>query len=806
MLKKLAYVLLGLVSLFILAAVASRWYVGRAEADPSRGAALAGLSAPVEVWRDSLGVPHFWAANEADLFRAVGYVHAQDRLWQMELLRRVADGRMAEILGERLVDTDRFLRTVGMSRAAAENERRLDPQVRALMQAYADGVNAWIRDHPGPLPPEFLALRFEPEPWTVRNSMSIAKIMAWDLADWNIGLDVQRAIDAVGPELARDVYPAYPDSGLTILGADAEWQGKGAATAVRPPSADTAPPPPARTSAAPLPEIPAMAAALLDGASISRASNSWVVGGSRTKSGKPILANDMHLALRAPSLWYLGAIHGGGVEMAGMMLPGVPVVVAGHGKRVAWGYTNAMVDDVDFFVEQVDSANPRRYRTPEGWAEFVTRSEVIRVKDADSVVHVVRSTRNGPVLTDVDERANGRVMAMRWTAQDPSTEVVALLGMNRAQNAAEFVQALRGFNNPHQNVVFADVDGAFGYWMGGRVPVRRSGDGILPVEGWTGAGEWTGWLSFDQHPHLLNPAEGFIVTANNRQVGPEYPHLITGNWAEPYRAMRIREMVSEAKALTADDVARQQMDVRDLWAARHRRHAVRAAELAGDSAAARELRDWNGEASADSRGAALFYTWFEALRTRVGDDEYRGKRVYFPRTALEKVLARGGGPWVDDVSTPAVETLDSLSIAAMRQAAADADGKPWGELHPTRIEHPLGVVETLDRAFQLNIGPFPNAGSPHTVNVAGYAARKPPFTNGYGPSQRHVVDMAAVDDAGGFVIPTGQSGVPTSRHYRSQTPLWREGRLWRIPLDRAKASARAVHRMTLRPAGAAERR
>ena len=818
MLKKLGFVLLGLVSLFILAAVASRWYVGRAEADPSRDAALAGLSAPVEVWRDSLGVPHVWAENEADLFRAVGYVHAQDRLWQMELFRRVADGRMAEVLGARLVDTDKFLRTVGMGRAAADNERRLDPQSRALMQAYADGVNAWIRDHPGPLPPEFLALRFEPEPWTVRNSMSIAKIMAWDLADWNVGLDVQRAIDAVGAELAKDVYPSYPDSGLTILGADAQWQGKGAASPVPPPAAGTAPPAPPRTSAAPLPEIPALAAALLDGASISRASNSWVIGGSRTRSGKPILANDMHLALRAPSLWYLGAIHGGGVEMAGMMLPGVPVVVAGHGKRVAWGYTNAMVDDVDFFVEQADSSNPRRYRTPEGWADFVMRPETIRVKDARPVIHTVRSTRNGPVLTDVEERANGRVMAMRWTAQDPSTEVVALLGMNRARSSAEFLQALRGFNNPHQNVVFADADGNFGYWMGGRVPVRSSGDGVLPTEGWTGAGAWTGWLSFDQHPHVLNPAEGFIVTANNRQVGPQYPYLITSNWAEPWRAMRIREMVSGAAALGADDVARQQMDVRDAWAARHKHHAVRAAELSGDSSAARELRDWNGEARADSRGAALFYSWFEALRSRVGDDEYRGKRVYFPRTALERVLARGGGAWVDDVTTPEVETLEQLSVAALRQAAADTDGKTWGELHQTKIEHPLGVVPALDRAFQLNIGPFPNSGSLHTVNVAGYGTpvrdtastrvhgAPPPFVNRYGPSQRHVVDMAAVDDAGGFVIPTGQSGVPTSRHYRDQTPMWREGRLWRIPLDRAKASARAVHRMTLRPAGAAERR
>ena len=802
MLKKLAYVLLGLVVLLVVALVAGRWYIGRAEPDPARGAALRGLGAEVQVWRDSLGVPHVWARDEADLFRAMGYVHAQDRLWQMELFRRVADGRMAEVMGPQLVETDKFLRTIGMGRAAGENEKALTAEQRALLQAYADGVNAWIESHPGPLPPEFLALGFRPEPWTVRNSMSIAKIMAWDLADWNLGLDVQRAVDAVGPGLARDVYPRYPDWGVTILGADAEWEGRGGARgAPAMPPLEVQPDTTAagRIAGAPLPRIPALAARLLEGASISRASNSWVSGGGRTKSGKPILANDMHLALRAPSIWYLGAIHGGGIDMAGMMLPGVPVVVAGHGRRLAWGYTNAMVDDVDFFVEQVDSANPRRYRTPEGWADFVVRPDTIRVKGGDPVVHPVRWTRHGPVLTDVDDRAGARVMAMAWTAHTPSSEVVALLAMNRAQGAEEFLRAIRGFDNPHQNIVYADADGNFGYWMAGRVPVRRSGDGILPARGWTGEGDWTGWLSFDQHPHVRNPADGFVVTANNRQVGPDYPYRITSNWAEPYRAMRIRELVSAGRGLTAADVARQQMDVRDAFALRYRAHAVRAARMAGDSATARMLLAWNGEARADSREAAVFYAWFEALRTKVGDDEWRGKDVYFPRTALEAVLDRGGGAWVDDVATPKVETLDELSAAALREAVQAVGGKTWGELHPTRIEHPLGVVRVFDRALRLNIGPFPNGGSPHTVKVAGYGARRPPFVNGYGPSQRHVVDMGNVDDEGGFVVPTGQSGIPTSRHYRDQTPLWRTGRLWRIPLDRDKAEARVVSRMTLRP-------
>lgn len=800
MLRKLLYVLGGLFALLLIVVLGGRWWLGRSQPDPSRGAALAGLRAPVEVWRDSLGVPHVWAKDEEDLFRAMGYVHAQDRLFQMEMFRRVADGRLAEILGKDLVDTDRFLRTVGMGRSAAENEARLAPEHRRALQAYADGVNAWIRGHGGPLPPEFVTLRFQPEPWTVRNTLSIAKIMAWDLADWEIGLNLQRAVDNVGEEKARDLFPFYPDSGVTILGADAQWQGRGAAPP-SPPAPLIPAPLPRVGGRVPLPDAPRLALELLDAVSASNASNSWVIGGSRTKSGKPILANDMHLGLRAPAIWYLAALHGGGFNVAGMTLPGVPVVVAGHSDRVAWGYTNAMVDDVDFFVEQVDSANPNRYRTPTGWAEMTVRPETIQVKGGERIVHNVRTTRHGPVLSDAEDRGGNRVLAMQWTAYAPSTEVVALLGMNTAKSAEEFTAALRGFNNPHQNVIFADREGRFGYWMGGRVPIRRGGDGILPQPGWTGEADWAGWLTFDQHPHVLDPAEGFIVTANNRQVGDEYPHLITSNWAEPYRAERIRQLVEAGRDLTAADVARQQMDVRDVFALRHLPRAVRAAEAAGLADAARELRAWNGEARVDSRGAALFYTWFDELRTRVGTDEFRGKNVYFPRTSLDRILAQGGGAWVDDVSTEKTETLDELAADAMRTAAQAAGTKTWGELHQTSIGHPMGVVDVLNRAFRLNIGPFPNAGSYYTVNVSGWGSRKPPFINAYGASQRHVVDMADPDGSGGFVIPTGQSGIPFSRHYRDQNPMWREGRLWLIPLDRGKAERRAVSRMTLRPEG-----
>lgn len=793
MLKKTVYALLALFAVLVLLLLGARWWLGRSAA-PTGDDTIAGLGAPVEVWRDSLGVPHLWARDEADLFRALGYVHAQDRLFQMEMFRRMADGRLSEILGGRMVETDKFLRTVGLGRAAGESERRLSPDERRLLQAYADGVNAWIGGHRGPLPPEFVTLRFAPEPWTVRNSLSIGKIMAWDLADFDLGLDLQAAVARVGEALGRDLYPTSDDTVLTIVGADGQWKGKGAAS-----PAPASPAPRTVAGAVPRARIPAEALALLEGASIAHASNSWVVGGSRTRSGKPIVANDTHLALRTPSIWYLAALHGGSTNVTGMTIAGIPVVAVGHNGRVAWGVTNAMVDDVDFYVEQVDAGDSTRYRTPGGWERFVVRPETIQVKGGERVIHPVRFTRHGPVLSDVEERAAGRVLSMRWTAYEPTREVQGLLAMNRARNAAEFSAALRDFSSPHMNVVFADAEGHIGYWMGGLVPVRRAASGLLPLPGWTDEGDWVRFLDFDEHPHVVDPADGFVVTANNRQAGPAYPFRISNDWADPWRALRIRQMVQPARGLTADSVAAQQMDVTDLFARRHLPLAVRTAERAGLADVAKELRGWDGRATADSHAAAVYYAWLQGLRVRIADDEFRGGEVYFPRATLDRILLSGQSPWIDDVTTDSVETLDGLSAAAMRAAVEAVGGHTWGQVHTTEMPHPLGAVAALNHALGLNVGPFANGGSGTTVNVAGYGGSTPPFVNRYGPSQRMVIDLADPDGSGGFVLPTGQSGNPFSPHYRDQTPLWREGRLWRIPLDRDKAEARIVRRATLRP-------
>lgn len=782
--KKILLVFGLLFGAVLVAAAGVVVYLRSGVPDYDRGAVVDGLAAEVEVWRDSLAVPHIWAESEADLYFAQGYVHAQDRLWQMEMLRRVAEGRLSEIFGERTLDSDRFLRTLGMWRAAADAERTLDPEERRLLEAYAAGVNAWIESNDG-LPPEFRVLRFRPEPWTVRHSLAVEKIMAWDLAAYGSGLELARAIRELGVERARWLVPDYPAWGAHIV---------------------EGPVPP---------EIPAVAAAWLERSSVTRASNAWAISGRKTRSGKPILANDMHLGLDAPAIWHLMALHardaeGGPIDVVGMTLPGSPGVVAGHNRAIAWGYTNAYLDDVDFFIERVDPADSTRYLTPDGSEPFVVIHDTIHVKGAGPVPHTIQITRHGPILTPVDGRAGGELIAMRWVAHDHSRAWRAIRGFNRARGWDDFVAAVEAFDNPHQNVVYADTAGHIGYWMGGTVPLRGSAslarlgreDGpkpppLAPVPGWTGEWDWVGTLPFERHPHVFDPPQGYVVTANNRQAAGPLGGLVGSRWADPFRAIRITEMVAGPGPFDAEAVHRQQLDVRDAMAERYIDRAVEAAERAGLADVAQMLRGWDLEARADSRPAAIFNVWRERLGRLASASIWNGRIGWFPADALHEVLERRSLPWVDPKGDSAYL---ALAARAMEEADSIVAGRSWGELHQVVMDHPLGSVRLLDRILGLNIGPAPVDGSPTTTNVAHHSVgREYPAIVESGASQRHVVDMADVDGSGGFILPTGQSGIPTSPHYRDQFERWRTGGLWLVPLDRAKAEARAVHRMKLRP-------
>lgn len=737
---------------------------------------LPGLSGPVTVLWDSLAVPHVIAASDSDLFAVLGYLHARDRLFQMDLLRHTAEGRLSEVFGARTVETDVALREREMRAIALRRLASTSAASRAAGAAYARGVNAWIAAAGGRLPPEFRMLRHEPEPWAPVHSIEIGVLEAWDLRSDGDELALARVAAALGAERARELEPVYPDSAPVIVEdtrriGDRGWGMGSAATAV---VTDPVPPP-----SSPIPPPPSP---------IPAASNAWVIGPRRTASGKPILANDPHLTLRAPSIWYLVGAHAPGYNVVGVTIPGIPVVVLGHSASVAWGFTNAMVDDVDYVVEQL-SDDRTRCRTPTGWAPVEVVAETIRVKGGDPVVATRLRTGHGPVVRSGWRADSNQVLVLRWVAQDAgggSDEYAALLGMGRARGYAEFAAPLEGFRSPEQNVVYADTAGTIAYFLAGRVPVRRRGDGSRPTAGWTDQGVWERYLTAGELPAVKDPARGWVVTANNRIVGPGYPFFIAREWEAPYRAQRIVELIEAQSGATAATEARHQMDVVDPFARAVRARAVPAAVAAERGEFARRLEAWDGAMAADSVQPTILWAWYRELQWLTYRDE---SPEYGPSSPLHHWLNTGESRWFDDVGTPAREDLAHLAAQAMRSLPSRLGETPWGAVHHTTMEHPLGAVPVLGRLIGFSIGPLATGGGNYTVNVASSSEREPPFTTDFGPSMRHVVDLGNVDGAGGFILPAGQSGNPASRHYRDQTARWLEGRLWVVPVDARRVVA-----------------
>jgi penicillin amidase len=760
-----------------------------------------GLAQPVEILYDSMGVPHIYASSLEDLLFAQGHVHATHRLWQMETSRRAIQGRLSEVFGPTTLESDRFLRTIGLGKAAEEGMPPRDTPIYRLMERYSQGVNSAIEGWEDLLPPEFVLLRFRPEPWSPVLVQGMEKIMAWDLADYSKGLSLAAAREELGDSAFAPLWPSYPDWGVTIVEGwpenleDRPWAG--------PPTDSpqpTTPPQPPPLPPAPNPNliaqatVPAHAARLLDMASAVRASNSWVVGGQKSLSGKPLLANDMHLALNAPNIWFLVGLHAPGYEVVGMSLPGAPGVVAGHSRAMAWGFTNAMVDDSDFFIEQVNPDDSTQYLTSDGWAAFETREETIQVKGGDPITETVRSTRHGPVITPVERRAGDQVLAFQWVAHQPAGTFAALLDMGRARNAEEFLEAMKAFDNPHQNVVFADTSGAWGYWMGGHVPSRASSTPPhLPVPGWTGEHDWIGWVPFAEKPHVLAPARGYVTTANNAQDRGELARLVTDNgWFDPYRAQRISQLLEATDLHDAESLLAIQMNPGSAFVDRHIGRAVEAFRRAGFESLALRLERWDRLADLESTEATLFHTWWASFHRAFRRHYYGGGGGYFPDRILEKALE-------GTLATPPELALPpGLAEEAARAAAEFAD-LPWGEAHQLRLDHFLSGVPYAGSLFRFGRSEIPRVGGPYSVNVAGFGGTRPPFQTGYGPSQRHVVDMADVDGSGGFILPGGQSGYPDNRHSFDQLELWREGRLWLLPLDRSLVQARSVATVTLEP-------
>jgi penicillin amidase len=769
---------------------------------------IKGLKERVTITRDERGIPYIDAKNDADLYFAQGYATAADRLWQMDLFRRTARGELAEVLGAGpnnvALEQDKLHRTYGFAQASEAEVAQASPQSLAVLEAYARGVNAYAASlDPKSLPPEFQILQYNFRPWTPADSFIIAKIFFEALSDtWR--LDVMRqALSSLPAEKRNALLPETSPLDVLVVGKDAQAK-PATAKSVRGDALS-------REALVALARNQAIAVSALERigfhADELAASNNWVINGSHTVSGKPLLANDPHLRPTAPSIWYMVHLNAPGVRVAGITSPGVPGVIIGHNDRIAWGFTNVGPDVQDLYLEKFDPANPKRYQTAQGWQDVVIRPEQIKVRkgftssEFDTVVHEVTVTRHGPIIFEAD----GKRYALRWTALDPKLNRPDLsYSLNRARNWKEFNTALETFTAPTQNIVYADVDGHIGYHAAGVVPIRKSGDGSVPYDGSTDAGEWTSYIPIAKLPQLYDPPAGIIVTANQRIVGTDYPYFLTHSWAQPYRARRIFTLLNEKPKHTIEDFRRIQGDVYSIAGVLFAQEAVKLLRpkltAADEKLRARleSFEKWDGRVNVESAVAPLLAQMRATFRSKIltaalGPDLVRTYQWSNFDTTLDRIIKDQPAEWLPKEYPSYADLMrasyDEAVAALTKSLGADETKWTWGELAKVRFPHPLGGAPLI--GGQFTVSPFPQNGTGGllgaTVNV------------GASVSMRLIADLSDWDNTQQGIT-LGESGLPKSPHWSDQLADWRAVTPREFPFTPAAITKAAKQTLVLEPA------
>ncbi|HLO03242.1 MAG TPA: penicillin acylase family protein [Symbiobacteriaceae bacterium] len=799
----LRYVALALVALVVIVAGGGYLFLRRSLPQVTGELNLKGLGAPVTVTRDERGIPHIEAQTEVDLFRAQGYVTAQDRLWEMDLTRRAVAGRLAEVMGAGMLSTDKFFRTLTLRRAAEASVPELSAETVSILTAYAEGVNAFIAQAvaAGSLSPEFTLLGYQPEPWSIVDSLSIGKYMAYDMNGDQMESEIFRyqIRQAVGDQLTSQLVPAYPEDGVTIMKAAAGTAAKKAAFA----------PMPADDSQIDVSGL--MAAAVWPEEFVG--SNNWVISGRLTATGKPLLANDPHLSLRTPSIWYQSHLMvKGGLNVIGVTIPGAPGLILGHNEKIAWGMTNTDPDVLDLYMERRNPANPYQFEYMGTWEDATVHKESIKVKGQADVPLEIVVTRHGPIVSEVGGTAENRpqeALAAKWTAHMPSREIEAVLAFDRAQNWQEFRQALQLFKGPTQNFVFAAVDGTIAYHAGGMVPIRNQGDGMVPVPGWVDTYEWTSFIPFDEMPEVVNPAEGFISTANNKAVDDAYPYFLTYAWAQPYRATRIREeLTAKGGQFTADDMQKLQTDYLDLqarWLVPVLLKQMGSATLtAQEQKALALIQSWDFADSADKGAPLVYHAWWDQLtkllyEPKMGEDLYgqMTDKGLITDAILRQAVAGQPNEWVTAAGGLAKLAQDSFKATVADLASrfgSDPHKWTWGEFHRIGPAHPIGA-EVAALGWLLNPRSQAVSGSGLTVGAMGFN-RSTGNVNLAAP-WRHVVDFADIQGNSRDILNPGQAGHPLSPWYTSQADQHVAGALQ--PMLMKPAAYASGKKLTLKP-------
>ncbi len=759
-----------------------------------------GLHANVEIYRDAYAVPMIKAGNDEDAAFALGYVHAQERLFQMDVARRAGEGRLSEVFGAKTIPIDQMFRTAGIYKNVKENFDKLNPISKKILEAYSKGVNAFLKEAKGNYPVEFDVLGYDPYPWKPEHSLIIAKLMGWELnISWWTDITFSQLVQKFGVEKAKELLPDFPENSPTIIPSD----------------------------------IKSFAAITNDLMKVDQqfrnftgfvgthiGSNNWIVNGKMSASGKPIIANDPHLAYTAPGKWFFAMIRSNDWNAEGFTIPGLPAIVIGKNQNIAWAMTNVMADDADFYVEKIDSAG-KNYFLNGMWKPLTIQKDTIHVKDSSSVIYEIKRTHRGPIITDIhpfkvmypNTGVQTAQMSMRWAGQEFSDEMFAVVSVNKSKNWNEFQNAVRYFTVPGQNFVYGDKDGNIGYICAAKLPIRAFNSSTLINDGTTDANDWKGFVPYEEMPKLFNPPQNFIASANNKTI-QNFRYHISNIWEPSSRIERITELLNSKPIQSKDDFKKYQNDFVSPYAKKLTHYITSAFDSVKvtdkNLLLALELfRNWNFEMDAGSQVPTIYTRFFQYLIKNIFEDEMGDdllKEYVFianvPYRIIPKMLEENNSSFFDDIHTSQIETRDIIIRKSLVDALSDLENNygmeiknwQWSDVHKVTFKHMFhDVSPLLDKI--VNIGPFSIGGDGTTVFNTEYSFpelfeqthdltkphRSEPYSNILGPSMRYIFDFADPDHLE-YIMPTGQSGHFMSDHYKDMSDMWLKGKYIKLPL------------------------
>lgn len=761
--------------------------------DYSADLKLNGLTAEVQVLRDKFGIPHIYAQNEADLYKATGFVMAQERLWQMDLLRHVTTGRLSEIFGESMVRADHVMRTLQIPAKSKMVMEKTEPEILQALKDFASGVNQYIETHQKNLPPEFVILGYKPEPWEIEHSINMVGYMGWDLRHgWTEDMLMTGLAAQVDSTHFNQIVPDMKNNPITVF-PDFKLQLKA------------------------LQEIKLSAINQLNnlGIEVFNASNNWAVSGKKSVTGMPLLANDMHLALNAPGIWMqMHQVVPGKLNVTGVALPGQPMIVCGHNDSIAWGMTNVEVDNLDFYQEKINKEQTQYFFNGE-WKPLKIEILKIKTKEGHIYERTIRSTHRGPIISELKELTD-KQLSMRWSGMDYSNEVRGVYLLDRAKNWNDLRNAATNFVAVSQNIVYADVKGNIGLQCSAGIPIRK-GDGFSIHSGETSEYDWTGYVPFNELPTEYNPERGYVSSANNKTVSADFPYYITRWFSMPYRIGRIRELLEAKEKLSVADFQNIQADHKSQIAAAYLGKFIKALESKNlkeekELKAIEILRKWDCQMDRESTATTIFETlYMNLIRNMISDelDEKLVKEVMSDQITCENLLATSlnseNPVWFDNIRTKEKESFGDILAESLKNTVADLSKKlgnnpdkwQWQKVHTIALNHPMGKVKMLDILFGLNSKTYGMAGGSYTICPYSWSYNDP-YQADHGASQRHVFDVASWDRSE-TVIPTGTSGNPGSPYYCDQTEMYMNNKYHSDFFSREKVEQAAVTRMKFMP-------